>query len=336
MSVGSGHMRASAAARARSGPMACESSSATSMNRLMSRPFTRWRSAAVALPTTPTRRSSVGRLRCSASKSYIFMSRRAWANSPTLQSMTLVPERPARPVRPERCTKVSVSSGSVWWMTSCTCETSRPRAATSVATSTRQLPLRKAFMASSRSFWPMSPFSAAAPKARSKGDRAMLLLSRLVLVKMMQVDGPPSASASLDMCSASTAARASSRFRSVTMVATWRMVLGRREEFSPTMSMLSGASRKLPALLSTQAGFVADHMLVQRSSFSGSSPKMCSTSSAKPMRSISSASSSTAKRTLCRSRMPSSMRSMQRPGVATTTSTPRRSSPICGPRAAPP
>ena len=58
---------------------------------------------------------------------------------------------------------------------------------------------------------------------------------------------------------------------------------------------------------------------------SGVSARIVSTSSAKPMLSISSASSSTRKRSSVRSRVPLSRWSMIRPGVPTTTWTPRRS-----------
>ena len=57
---------------------------------------------------------------------------------------------------------------------------------------------------------------------------------------------------------------------------------------------------------------------------SGVSARMVSTSSAKPMLSISSASSSTTNRSSLRSRVPFSRWSITRPGVPTTTWTPRR------------
>jgi hypothetical protein len=62
-----------------------------------------------------------------------------------VKSVMHMPLRPARPVRPERCTYVSTSarplrlSGGLLLITRSTIMSS-PRAATSVATSTRNLP----------------------------------------------------------------------------------------------------------------------------------------------------------------------------------------------------
>mmetsp|Transcript_94536 Transcript_94536/g.273288 ORF Transcript_94536/g.273288 Transcript_94536/m.273288 type:complete len:284 (+) Transcript_94536:1075-1926(+) len=64
--------------------------------------------------------------------------------------------------------------------------------------------------------------------------------------------------------------------------------------------------------------------------------KMSSTSSEKPIESISSASSSTTKRTHFKSIVPLLMWSNSLPGVATTPSKPARSSSHCGPKAVPP
>ena len=68
----------------------------------------------------------------------------------------------------------------------------------------------------------------------------------------------------------------------------------------------------------------------------GTPPRIFCTSSAKPMSSILSASSSTTCLTLVRRRLPPSMRSMTRPGVPTSTSTPPRSAPCCGKSPTPP
>jgi hypothetical protein len=56
----------------------------------------------------------------------------------------------------------------------------------------------------------------------------------------------------------------------------------------------------------------------------------------KPMSSMRSASSSTSVSTLSRRTVPCCMWSSRRPGVATTMSTPRRNSVICGPMPTPP
>mmetsp|Transcript_45996 Transcript_45996/g.91771 ORF Transcript_45996/g.91771 Transcript_45996/m.91771 type:complete len:200 (+) Transcript_45996:126-725(+) len=88
-------------------------------------------------------------------------SKAARSRGPT--RVTQIPLRPARPVRPERCTYVSVSSlppkrlvGGLLCTTSSTI-ISRPRAATSVAMSTRKRPSRKAFITFSRAACGMSP-----------------------------------------------------------------------------------------------------------------------------------------------------------------------------------
>src|SRR6266542_3669946 len=67
-------------------------------------------------------------------------------------------------------------------MTWVTPETSRPRAATSVATSTSILPTRKARSARSREPWPRSPWTAATAKprkSRSSATRSAALLVRV-------------------------------------------------------------------------------------------------------------------------------------------------------------
>ena len=69
---------------------------------------------------------------------------------------------------------------------------------------------------------------------------------------------------------------------------------------------------------------------------SGVEARMRSTSSAKPMRSISSASSSTRVCRSERSSEPRSRWSITRPGVPTTTCAPRRSPASCGPYGEPP
>ena len=82
------------------------------------------------------------------------------------------------------------------------------------------------------------------------------------------------------------------------------------------------------------AGMVAENSATFLSS--GVSARIVSTSSAKPMLSISSASSSTRKRSSLRSSVPFSRWSMIRPGVPTTMCTPRRSALSCTPYPWPP
>src|SRR6266498_51867 len=70
-------------------------------------------------------------------------------------------------------------------MTWVTPETSRPRAATSVATSTSILPTRKARSARSREPWPRAPWTAATAKPRKSRSSATRSAARLVRVKIM-------------------------------------------------------------------------------------------------------------------------------------------------------
>mmetsp|Transcript_2251 Transcript_2251/g.3343 ORF Transcript_2251/g.3343 Transcript_2251/m.3343 type:complete len:306 (-) Transcript_2251:1428-2345(-) len=90
-----------------------------------------------------------------SSRSSLLMPPNSWA----LYSITAVPFCPARPVRPDRCTKVSVSKGGLSCTTRSTPEMSRPRAATSVATSTWNLWFLNCLMQVSLSFCDMSPCS---------------------------------------------------------------------------------------------------------------------------------------------------------------------------------
>ena len=85
----------------------------------------------------------------------------------------------------------------------------------------------------------------------------------------------------------------------------------------------TGLSRYFLEMRRIWAGMVAENSATCL--LSGVSARIVSTSSAKPIFSISSASSSTRKRSSDRSRVPFSRWSMIRPGVPTTTWTPRRS-----------
>jgi hypothetical protein len=89
-----------------------------------------------------------------------------------------------------------------------------------------------------------------------------------------------------------------------------------------------------PAIPSIRAGMVAENSTVWRSA--GVSCRIASMSSAKPMSSISSASSSTTIWTSLSRNVPRLMWSSARPGVATTTSTPRSSARSCRPIGCPP
>ena len=89
---------------------------------------------------------------------------------------------------------------------------------------------------------------------------------------------------------------------------------------SPFSSTLTGSFRNLAASPSIAGGMVADHSSTVCSC--SRQARMKSTSSMKPMSSISSASSRTTVRTCCRSIRVFQIRSMSRPGVATRMCTP--------------
>mmetsp|Transcript_27459 Transcript_27459/g.84742 ORF Transcript_27459/g.84742 Transcript_27459/m.84742 type:complete len:346 (-) Transcript_27459:543-1580(-) len=108
---------------------------------------------------------------------------------------------------------------------------------------------------------------------------------------------------------------------------------------SPTSSAAAGASPNSSSRSKPGGAADRDADLARPTPWrapAGHSPKMRSTSSAKPMDSISSASSRTTWYADERSRLPRSMWSMTRPTVATRTSTPRRSAPSWGPYDTPP
>ena len=98
--------------------------------------------------------------------------------------------------------------------------------------------------------------------------------------------------------------------------------------------MSTGSVRWVAATLRMAGGMVAENSAVCRSR--GASVRIRSTSSAKPIRSISSASSSTRKRSPASVRVRRSRWSMIRPGVPTTTWAPAASAAFCGRNGAPP
>ena len=91
----------------------------------------------------------------------------------------------------------------------------------------------------------------------------------------------------------------------------------------------TGSARYFFEIRRICAGIVAENSATCL--LSGVSARIVSTSSAKPIFSISSASSRTRKRSSLRSSVPFSRWSMMRPGVPTTTCTPRRSADSCTP-----
>mmetsp|Transcript_24918 Transcript_24918/g.78533 ORF Transcript_24918/g.78533 Transcript_24918/m.78533 type:complete len:206 (+) Transcript_24918:523-1140(+) len=204
---------------------------------------------------------------------------------------------------------------------------SRPRAATSVATSTRLAPALKRPSAWSLSRWSLSPWMMTLFSVRNATDSHM----RLVFTKMMAW----SLFASRKMQS-----RRSSFSRKSQQQTTRCSTSGFTRSASTSPTRTSTASRmNSAASRRTEAGHVAVNITVCRSC--GSSLITFRICGSNPMSSIRSASSST------RQRMPltstatlrpggGSRRSLSRPGVATSTWGLCRSSASCGPFGAPP
>mmetsp|Transcript_37663 Transcript_37663/g.118039 ORF Transcript_37663/g.118039 Transcript_37663/m.118039 type:complete len:302 (-) Transcript_37663:1163-2068(-) len=106
-------------------------------------------------------------------------------------SRIAVPERPARPVRPERWTYDSESCGRRYCTMRSTPSMSMPRAATSVATSTGKWPSRNFCSVVSRAFCEMSPCNGCADSGASAAETQRSSTSRLVAVKtMVRVSAP--------------------------------------------------------------------------------------------------------------------------------------------------
>mmetsp|Transcript_20182 Transcript_20182/g.62763 ORF Transcript_20182/g.62763 Transcript_20182/m.62763 type:complete len:238 (-) Transcript_20182:411-1124(-) len=206
--------------------------------------------------------------------------------------------------------------------------TSSPRAATSVAMSTRTLPERNAAIVFSRVACGMSPCSAFASylsaseviksshsafvsqktMARALGPAYIEITSLIVDARVDQCDGMATCLTSSDALTAT----------------------------SPTRSTTFGFGRMyLGATSRTHAGIVAEKRHVCRSACV-QLPRIALMSSAKPMSSIWSASSSVANRTDVSLSVSRSMWSLMRPGVPTSTSMPARSADTCGPIGAPP
>ena len=173
-------------------------------------------------------------------------------------------------------------------------------------------------MVRSRWAWLMSPLMAAAEKPRACSFCASSSVASLVRAKMIM---PSNGSTSRMRVSASSLCRPE------TCQQRWRMFSAVRVLASIWIS--TGDFRYFCAMRLIAVGMVAENSATWRCS--GDLRMMVSTSSMKPMRSISSASSSTRVFSSDRSSEFFSMWSMTRPGVPTTTCTPRRRADSCGP-----
>mmetsp|Transcript_7565 Transcript_7565/g.26636 ORF Transcript_7565/g.26636 Transcript_7565/m.26636 type:complete len:418 (-) Transcript_7565:568-1821(-) len=227
-----------------------------------------------------------------------------------------VPFFPARPVRPERCTKVSLFFGSSKCTTRSTSVMSRPRAATSVATSTLKIPLRKSCITFSLVDCGTSPCSGwhatrCLSQSCSSSTPSLVCAKQIVFLPC-----------------AYTVMRSIITSRLCWLLVTTARLVTLSEIFSrllPTRSIVSGSMRWWSATSRTQSGSVALNICVCRCG--GHSWRMRSTSSWNPSFSISSASSSTRYFTSLSTSRPVSSRSLTRPGVPMTTSEPFSSSP---------
>ena len=189
--------------------------------------------------------------------------------------------------------------------------TSMPRAATSVATSTRTWPRCSWVSVRVRWRWFMSPCRAAAAKPCSASRSARSSAPRLVAVKTMAWSRRVSRSrwsSRRILCEASSAYS-----RLCVMLA----CLSRW----PAISMRSGSRIIFSARRATLPSRVAENNSVWR--LSGRRSMMVSMSSMKPMSSMRSASSSTRVCTVFSLTRPALRWSIRRPGVATSTSTRR-------------
>ncbi len=188
--------------------------------------------------------------------------------------------------------------------------TSMPRATMSVATKTRTWPLRKAFSARWRAFCALLPWiaSAAMPSLpRFCTTRSAPCLVRAKTITRRTSGAVTSAASRARLAAVSTTSRrCSTRSTVVACGAT---------------STRTGSLRKPWARLATSAGMVAENSADCRRGCSAAT--IFRTGWMKPMSSMRSASSSTTQRVWSSRIERSSIRSVSRPGVATTTSTPR-------------
>mmetsp|Transcript_79257 Transcript_79257/g.155034 ORF Transcript_79257/g.155034 Transcript_79257/m.155034 type:complete len:251 (-) Transcript_79257:648-1400(-) len=235
--------------------------------------------------------------------------------------VTQMPLRPALPVRPLRCTYVSTSgrplrlSGGLFWITRSTIM-SRPRAATSVAMSTRNFPFRNASMVCSRVFCGMSPCRALFSNLRLSSTLNSLH-SSFVSQNTITLPAVPPNMAMVSEMVPPLDCQWHGIVRCLTSVEAFTALL-------PTTSMVSGLDMYFFATSATHLGMVALNRQVCRLALVHA-PKMISMSSANPMSSIWSASSSTANlQRVAKSKVCFSRWSFTRPGVPTTTSTPSR------------
>ncbi len=195
--------------------------------------------------------------------------------------------------------------------------TSMPRAATSVATSTRSWPRRSAVSVRLRAPWCMSPCRAPAEKPVSVRRSASESASRFVAVKTMACLSVASRSRWSSNCCLCDRSSVKCRRSSIWL---WSIR-------AAAISMRCGSRIMRSASCSMRRSMVAENISIWRDA--GVAPTMASMSSAKPMSSMRSASSKTSMSSADRSMRPESMWSSRRPGVAMMMSGMRASMSSC-------
>ena len=199
------------------------------------------------------------------------------------------------------------SAGGSMWTTSSTSSTCTPRAATSVATSTRTSPSENAPRLRSRAPWDRLPCRSTAGMPAWLSFLAIFLARYLVRVNIMRRP-VPEASASMRACLSS--AWVTSTWWSMVVTAAWAL----------SAECSTGSLRNFLTSTSTPLSSVAENS--SRCEPCGVLERMRVTTGRKPMSAMWSASSSTVTRTSSSVSRPCLMRSSRRPGQATTMSTP--------------
>ncbi len=188
---------------------------------------------------------------------------------------------------------------------------SRPRAATSVATSTSRAPSRKRPITRSRCSWERPPWSAAA-----SCPRPLEGLGQVVHLAPRPGEDERGGGI-LDVEDPAQRRELVGSAHDVDELAELRPVSRRRPVARDARDTRTGSRRWRAATRAIGGGIVAEKRAVWRAA--GVAERIASSSSAKPMSSISSASSRMTTSTLSRRRLPRVRWSTARPGVATTT-----------------
>mmetsp|Transcript_5482 Transcript_5482/g.16626 ORF Transcript_5482/g.16626 Transcript_5482/m.16626 type:complete len:253 (+) Transcript_5482:83-841(+) len=234
--------------------------------------------------------------------------------SPLVSNDSATPGSPARPVRPMRCTYVSGSLGMSKLTTAWTAGTSRPRAATSVATSTGVWPCLNEFSTASRSCWRLSPWM---EPARNSRIIAMHSWSHIRLVEQKTMMRAPGG---LDLRIFASSAFFSCMPLTICTFCVMDLLATSFSSTPPMNTCTVWLTTNCDAIALTSRGHVALKNSVCRAL--GSARTIFWICGSKPMSSMRSASSSTRYETWPRRIWPASRKSFRRPGVAMTMATP--------------